>query len=256
MKSRRYWRASSLYYTISVVFVISLVFYLLRISSVECNLNNKPCPQEINQSLSYLSNTSLITLSRKKILKKVGDILPVKKVDIHFKLLNKLSLDIETLPENLSVNLFLIPSYPDLTMSRSPESSTSSVLFKKPSEEIKELSSKNTTVSYSLWSDGSLTPVATNDAKVNILITQKPEGAYLSQIYRLVQILSKYLEYEAIFAVNEDVFLSRKEQPDIITAASFEERSLLEALQSLGFLSTIKLDSKIIDLRYKNPVIR
>ena len=51
-------------------------------------------------------------------------------------------------------------------------------------------------------------------------------------------------------------FLSRPKEPDIIIGVPFDEGSLASALQSISYLATIKKDAKVIDLSFKNPIIR
>jgi hypothetical protein len=87
-------------------------------------------------------------------------------------------------------------------------------------------------------------------------VKQKPSKEYLSQLFKLMESLNRYVSVDKVFILGETVFLSRGGQPDIITSVPYDEDKLLEALQSIGFLTTMKKDPKVIDLRYKNPIIR
>lgn len=245
-----------LFFYLLAATIIILVISGLKINKIICLQNNQNCDNVYLELLNKKIGSSLLNLSFRKTVKEINLARPTSGVELHFNLFNTLLVKITTSQKPLDVNLTLVSEYPKLSMDNLPESSTSAVFFKKPSAEIKENYSDLTSTSFGLWSNGELTSAASSESKIKYFITEKPGKDVLIDLYNLINLLLQYTDPENIYIIGENVFLSRGEQPDIITSVPFEQTSLVEALQSLGFFTTIKKDTKIIDLRFKNPTIR
>lgn len=256
LRSIKYWNKKSILFSTLVVVLVLSTTRVFKVSTINCSFNGTECPNEVTVSLNSLLGKNALSLNQKKIFESVNRIRQIEDLSLHFKIFNRLEVEIKSNASNLFVDIHLISNYPSLSLNSVPESSTSAVFFIKPSEELSNLANGLKTDTFSLWPDGSLTPVATSESKIILLMTKKPDSIVVKQIYEAVNLLSKYLSYDKIYIADYDIFLSRLDLPDIIMSVPYDERSILEALQSLGYLSTIKKDNKVIDLRYKNPVIR
>ena len=243
------------FYLLAIAFIFFIVSSL-KINKIICLQNNKTCDIVYQDLLNKKVGSSLINISFRQTVKDLNMARPTSGVDVHFKLFNTLLVNITNNQKSLDVNLTLVSEYPKLSMDSLPESSTSGVFFNKPSTEIKEIFSDLASTSFSLWSNGELTPASSSEAKIKYFITEKPSTDILIDLYNLTNLLLQYTDPENIYIIDKNVFLSRSDQPDIITSVPFEQTALVEALQSLGFFTTIKKDTKIIDLRFKNPTIR
>ena len=101
-----------------------------------------------------------------------------------------------------------------------------------------------------------MSPVASAESKIKYLFTEKPTIQTVKSIYALVKLVEKYLNVDQIMILNQKIFLRQANQPDIIVNIPFDEDNLVQALQSYEYLTTIKKDTKVIDLRFKNPILR
>lgn len=236
--------------------VTSFAHYIFKIKTTECTFNDSDCPAEIAKIISSLENKNVLGINQKKVSETVSKSRPITNLSIHFKLFNKLKVEIKSTVSSIPITIYLIQKYPELSLNAISESSTSAAYFIKPSDEMDDFIKDTKYDSYSMWPDGNLAPIATSESQIILLVTSKPDNALIKQIYEAVSLFGKYLSFEKIYIIDHDIFLSRLNQPDIIITVPYDERTILEALQSLGFLSTIKKDNKVIDLRYKNPVIR
>ena len=150
----------------------------------------------------------------------------------------------------------MVSDYPPLSINSNQISTESAVFFEKPSTELNSSIDFSGFSSFNLYENGLLVPIASESSTLYFLLKQKPADETMSKIFKLLETASRYINSEKTYILGDIVFLSRSEQPDIITSVPYDEDKLLEALQSLGFLNTMKKDPKIIDLRYKNPIIR
>lgn len=237
---------------------IVLIFFLssLKLKNITCEDRGSPCSVEITNTLNRYLGTSILSLKKQSLLQDLNKIQPTKDIFLHYQSLNSIKIDLESEQRSIPINLSLVIDYPSLSFNQLPISSESAVFFQKPSTEIGSSVGGLVFTSFNLWYNGEISSSATQSSKILFLSKQKPSKEDLVAIFNLLETADKYLKVDNIYILGNVIFLSAAGQPDIITSVPYDGRSLTEALQSLGFLTTMKKDPKIIDLRYKNPIIR
>ena len=240
---------------VAVFFLLISLLSFFKIKIISCLDNGLPCSENIELTLKPILGTSALYLKQQKIFTEVSKIKPIKKLTTHYRPFNHLKIDIESENKYLPLSHSLVLGLPKLSFNTS-NSSTSAMFFQKPSLEISSIIKDLNFTNFHLWFTGDLTPVATQITNIYFLSQQKPEKQDLKSIFELLELTNKYLKADTVYILEKTVFLSREEQPDIITSVPYNRELLLEALHSLGFLTTMKTDPKIIDLIYKNPIIR
>lgn len=228
---------------------------LFVIRQIDCLLNSGPCPVEISDKLNRYLNSNVLFLNQKKLISSLKNTSPLEKINIGFKLFNTLSVKIEGRLQPLEVQTSLIATLPQLEMDHFL-GSTESATFLQPTKEIAELAKSATFTNFEFWNSGLMTPAASSESKIKYFFTQKPTPTNIKSIYSLYNLVEKYLPIEQYYLLGDRVFLRQASQPDIIVTIPFEEDSLVQVLQSFAYLTTIKKDTKVIDLRFKNPILR
>lgn len=241
--SLKYWRLLLFFLVIPLWLFLKDFF---EIKTIRCFDGNSSCSQAINGSLNHYLGESALTLKQQDLITTVNKVQPLKALKFHFLFHNTLQLAVDSEKKSLLVNFSLVSALPLVNTLDSY----------KPSLQIASISGNFQHHTFNLWSNGEITPIASSESKITFLSEHKPEKKDLEDLYQLLQVVNKYLTVENVYILGKTVFLSRTQQPDIITSVPFDEESLTEALQSLGFLTTIKEDTSVIDLRYKNPIIR
>lgn len=237
-----------------LLFVL-VVYRLFIIDRVECTLNSSPCPAEIAAKVDKHLGSNMLFLNQKELSSSVQSSFPADQISIGFKMFHTLSVKIKGGPTSVMAQLSLAKDLPVLSFDGDP-SSTDSAVFEKPTEEISRLGSAREYLNFEIWASGLMTPTASSESKIKYLFTDKPSAATVKAVFSLLRLLDKYLEVDQVWILDTRVFLSQPGQPDIIVSVPFDEDNLVQALQSLTYLTTIKKDAKVIDLRFKNPIIR
>lgn len=229
---------------------------IFQIKKIICTNNGNQCDQEFLLEINKLTSTNILFFQSKELQNRLEKIQPIKNLSTHFKPLNTIVVNIETESQHLIINYSLVTEYPSLSFNSQPVSSDSANFFVKPSTEIQTFITGTPLTSFKLWPNGKVAPVESLPSKIYYLFKQKSEAENLKEVFTLLDLVEKYTVIDNVYILGNTVFLSRASQPDIITSVSYNEASINEALQSLGFLTTMKKDPKVIDLRYKNPIIR
>ena len=241
------------------VLLIIILLYLLNslftIRRVDCSLDGKSCPEEIIQKLNRYRDSNVLLLNQKQISESLRNSLPLEKVGLGFKLFNTMQITLEGGHPPLSALVYLVRDLPVVSMD-SATGSTLSADWPRPSVEINLFSRSASSSGFNLWDSGQMTPVATEQSNISYIIAEKPDTETIKSLYRLVKLVNKYLNIETIQIVGNRVFLSQADEPDIIVSVPFDELQVSEAIKSYTYLATIKKDAKVIDLRFKNPIIR
>ena len=199
--------------------------------------------------------SNVLLLNQKQIAESLKNTFPVQSVTIGFKIFNKLNVVLEGGNTPIEAMVYLVKDIPILSMDIDPGSSESAN-WPRPSAEIALFSKAASASGFSLWGTGLMTPTSTVESTIKYIISEKPEEETVKSIYNLVRLVNKYLDIQAVYIVGHRVFLSQASQPDIIVTVPFDEGLVGEAIKSFTYLSSIKKDAKVIDLRFKNPIIR
>jgi hypothetical protein len=229
---------------------------LFTIKKINCTLNKEPCPQEIKVVVDRLLGTNSLLINQKELLSFTKAAYPIDKMKVGYQAFNTLNVELEGSSPFILADVYLVSSLPVFSMDQAPSTTDSAGWWVKPTGELEEYIATKNALGFNLWENGSMTPVATTGANIKFIFSEKPTPEIISSIFKAIKIVLKYLDVSKIYIVDRRCFLSRPEQPDIIIGVPFDEGSLSSALQSISYLATIKKDAKVIDLSFKNPIIR
>ncbi len=240
---------------LSLFLLLIAIYRLFTVKKIDCIANSAPCSSEISEKLSKNLGSNLLFINQKNIRASINSLFPVEKVDIGFKVFNTLTIRIVGQVTPLSAQVSLVQSLPILSLDNAVISSESAV-FTSPTAEIDLFNQSVEFSSFRLWDNGLMTPEASAESKLKYLLTEKPNEEKIKQLYLLINLVERYLEVDQIYVLDQRVFLRQADEPDIIVNIPFDEDNLVQALQSYEYLTTIKKDAKVIDLRFKNPILR
>lgn len=234
---------------------VFLVYNLFAIRRVSCTLNNSPCPVEIIDKLHKYEGVNVLLVNQKSLSQSLKSSFPIEKVSIGFKIFNTLSVRLDGRLSPVNIQAALLKKLPELSLDKTLVSSEAAI-FSKPSSEIDDFDNLQNFANFEIWDNGQMTPVASAESKFKYLLINKPSSESIKSLYRLIGIVEKYLSVSEFLILDQRVFLSQPDQPDIIVNIPFDEDTLVQALQSYPYLTSIKKDAKVIDLRFKNPILR
>jgi len=202
-----------------------------------------------------LLNSNALLINQKDLLASIKKIYPVEKSQIGFKIFNTLQVELTGDKKSFNIDTFLVKDLPTITMDLS-DGSTESGYWRLPTVDLDTYIATQEAYGFTLWEDGILSPAATTEGKINYIFSEKHDQEDMVEISNLLKLTDKYLNLDKIYIVNHRCFLRQSGQPDIIVYVPFDEGLLETALQSLSYLVTIKKDARVIDLSFKNPIIR
>jgi len=237
------------------IILLVLAYSFFTIKKIDCSLNNLPCTPEIVEKLNSAIGSNSIFVNQKKLIDSIKLIQPLEKHNIGFKMLNTLDVKLVGNTNSHQVEVFFVKDFPVLTFDTDRGSTISSDWI-RPSQELSLYLKENDRTYFEIWENGTLTPSASGSASIKLVINEKPTAQTVSSLYNLVRVSHKYLDLQEIIVLGNRVFLRQLDQPDIIVNIPFDEAIVTEAFQSIKNLATIKKDAKVIDLRFKNPIIR
>ncbi|HAS69101.1 TPA: hypothetical protein DCS00_02980 [Candidatus Collierbacteria bacterium] len=236
--------------------VILFLNSLFIIKKINCSFNNEVCPQEIQIVQNNLIGSNSLLINQKDLLTFFKAAYPIDKMSIGYQAFNTLNINLKGNDPYLQVDVYLVSSLPKLSMDQAPSTTDSAGWWVKPSGELESFVLTQKALGFNLWENGSMSQIATTGANISFIFIEKPTPEILSSVYKMVRLVLKYLDVSDIYTLGRRSFLSRPNEPDIIIGVPFDEGSLVSALQSLSYLATIKKDAKVIDLSFKNPIIR
>ena len=228
---------------------------LFTVRKIECVFNNDACSSAVFEKLNKYLGSNVLLINQKDISSSINSLLSVENIKIGFKVFNTLSLRLNGRLVSLNAQVSLTQELPRLSLDDVSLSSDSAE-FIKPTEEINQFNKTVNFSNFEIWDNGLMSPVASAESKIKYLFTEKPTVQTVKSVYALVKLVEKYLNADQIMILNQKIFLRQANQPDIIVNIPFDEDNLVQALQSYEYLTTIKKDTKVIDLRFKNPILR
>ncbi len=246
---------------ISLAFVLLVIIFVVgsisKIKIVECYQDSLPCPEKVQEEANTFLRRSYFTLTKDQIENHLKTSLENTDIQVSFPSIQKIIITGTSKQNFVTVNYSLIDSLPTLSFESTPTSTISAYFFDKPSTEISLWSNSQQEQSFNLWENGRLDPVSTASSKYHLFSKAKKSQESLEKIYSLIKLLEMYTyNTENYFLIENTLYLQKSGAPDIIFSTTQEADNYQKSLQSLDFLNTIKKDPKIIDLRYKNPIIR
>lgn len=239
-----------------IIVAVILVGKLFTINQVNCSFNGGECPQEIQVVFNKIIGSNSLFVNQKELLTFVKAVYPVDKMSVSYRSINTLSVDLQGTSPNIFINAYLVSTLPVLSMDQAPSSTDSAGWWVKPTGELETFVVSQKPLGFNIWENGTMTSAATAEANINYIFSSKPSPETISSIFKAIKLILKYIDVSKIYVVNNRCFLSRPNEPDIIIGVPFDEGSLSQALQSITYLATIKKDAKVIDLSFKNPILR
>ena len=236
--------------------VLTYINSLLEIKKVSCTCNHQICENDPCIEKSNYFPKSFIFFNKKKLVNTLNPGNQYQKVSVSFKFPQALVINFEETNDFLVYNQGITNSTLNLSFESAPVSTESMTPFSKPSQEIAAEVGKTKMLSFKVLPNGHATTIATEGSKIISLTTQKTESEWYQKTYRLIKLVSTYYDLEGVYLTDQDLFFYNQNKPDLLIDLQSNEEKISKALQVLGFLTTIKQDPKIIDLRYTNPIIR
>lgn len=238
---------------------LSLVFLLYntaKIKKVHCYCDGQVCEDSQCQIVSKNISGNFLNLNKRKIISELTSSGKYQRVNINAKFPNTVYVNLYATVDFLIFNSMITSELIKLSVDSPPISSESAVFFNKPSAEIVNWLKDYPLISLKIFPNGSYETVSTSSSQIYAITKEKKDLAWYKSAYTLIKTVLSYTSVSGVYFLDNNVYFAEVGKPDIIIGMDYEEQKLLKSLQSLGFLTTIKKDPKIIDLRYANPIIR
>jgi hypothetical protein len=234
------------------IIVVLLVTHqlLFTIRQTDCHLpDNSTCSVELTNFLSTQKGKSLFLVNKKKLVSSLQELSPASQIQLELSLPGKLTLNIKSI-QPLAVSVFLNYLEPSLSLD-----SSRSANLKSPLGELDSFVSSLSGQVYNLFPSGELVPGG-EASSIKLLFSQKPPQQKLKQIFILIATINHALPITKGYHLNNSLYLASTNLPDIIINSNSSVEELSGSLQAIPSLAKIKEGIKIIDLRFKHPVIR
>ena len=239
-----------------VIPVLFLLNNLFVIKKIDCSLNDQPCPEDTLKVINRFLGTNSLFVNQKELVAGIKAVYPIDTASVSFKMFNTLKVSLQGTRPFIQADVYLVKDLPVLSMDQAPSTTDSAGWWIRPSTDLQNYVNDKEALGFDLWNNGAMTSIATVGANLSYIFSAKPNADTVASVYKLVDLVSKYLTISKIYIVDDRGFLSQTGQPDIIVTVPFDEVSLKQALQSMSYLVTIKKDAKVIDLSFKDPIIR
>lgn len=233
-----------------------LLFFGFSIKKTECLCDGLSCQQQVCDEIKKNIPKSIFILNSNKVKNKLTQLSHYKNIDIKFVFPQKIQVKLADIDSSLIFNITLVDRKPSLSIDLPPVSSESSPVYNKPGVDLANQHDQYQYLTVQVYADGHHQTVASASSNITAFIHQKKNDDWFEKAYQRIQAVLMYRQADQVYILDNDLYFITLNQPDLIVSLVSEEDNLLKALQSLGFLTTIKQDSKIIDLRYANPIIR
>lgn len=233
-----------------------LLVNFAKIKNVYCYCDGQVCEEDLCQQAKKTIGKNLITLNKKNLSKELALGRKYQKIDLKNKGLDTLIVEFHSAVDFLVFNSTVMPNKPTLSINSSPVASDSTVFFNKPSVEIADWLKNSQLVSFKIYPDGFFEATSTTSSQIFTATLEKKDFSWYKSAYDLIKIVLSHADISNVYFLDNNVYFAQVGQPDIIINMEYDEQRLIKSLQSLRFITTIKKDPKIIDLRYANPIIR
>lgn len=124
-----------------------------------------------------------------------------------------------------------------------------------PISQLNSYESSLSAQNFNLFPGGDLLP-GKDDSNIKLIFSEKPSQQKLKQIFILITTIHHTLPITQGYLLKDNLYLASKNLPDIIINSNSSAEELSKALQLVPSLAKIKKETKIIDLRFKHPIIK
>lgn len=251
-----YFKKRSLFIWPLLVIFILFVSDLTKIKNIHCYCDGQICEVAVcGSALGYIGK-NFLTLNKARVISNLNTNGNYQKINIKSSSLNTITVDFYSSSDFFIFNSMITSEKLKLSVDSPPLSSDSAVFFNKPSSEILDRVKNYQTLSIKVFPGGSYETVSTASSQIYALTQEKKDSAWYKSAYELIKIVLAYTSVSGIYFLDNTVYFAQIGQPDIVISMDYEADRIIKSLQSMRFLTTIKKDPKIIDLRYTNPIIR
>lgn len=223
----------------------------LVVRSLECRYGQNDCPEPIITIISHYQGRSILRLNQNQIKKDVLATGWGQNSTLTFTLSGRLRLYLE--PVSLA---FPIVGYWGGTLpSLSLDSATNSAELLAPALEIKIFLASQSGQRFQITSTGLLIK-SESDSPIAIVGKNRFDDDQLSKVFLWIKELSyQEIKFKSLFFLENIVIVEALSPPDIIFNLLDNPGKQIAALQEIKKAATIK-DTKVIDFRYTNPILR
>ena len=245
---------------IPAILVLLLVIVVgkqaLTIHKIKCTVNDRVCPREIEGVLYHLADTNYFIVNKKELTWAIEQLFPVDSLELNFSYPNTLVVRLSGVQEAYPLQVYQVQELPNLSLDIFA-TSTESAEWRRPVSEIRQFGESLEGSPQKIWENGTLTPdISTGSGQVKLFYTKIPSEDHLTKMYRIITLALRYLENPQIYILNDRLFLSQENLPDIIVYADSTLSNVEMSLQSLDYLVTIKKDARVLNLSFKHPIIK
>lgn len=238
------------------LFVLIFSYNLTQIKNIYCYCDGQICQDDNCQNIHKLIGKNLLSLNKKRVIDKLNQSGKYQKITISTKSVNTVVVDFHSTVDFFIFNSTITPEQLKLSLDSPPVSSDSAAVFNKPSLEISEWLKSNPFLSLKIYPNGFYEITSTASSQIFAITKDKKDTIWYKKAFKLIKTVLSYADVSGVYFLDNNVYFAQVGQPDIIVSIDYQEEKLLKSLQSMRFLTTIKKDPKIIDLRYTNPIIR
>ncbi len=251
-----YFKKRSIFTWPLLVIFILVVSDLTKIKNIHCYCDGQICEVAVCGAARGYIGKNFLTLNKAKAISNLNVNGNYQKINIRSSSLNTVTLDFYSSVDYFIFNSMITAEKLKLSVDSPPPSSDSAAFFNRPSSEILDRIKNYQTLSIKVFPGGSHETVSTTSSQVYALTQEKKDSVWYKTAYELIKIVLAYTSVSGIYFLDNTVYFAQVGQPDIIISMDYEADKIIKSLQSVRFLTTIKKDPKIIDLRYANPIIR
>lgn len=237
-----------------ILLVVSISF--IKVKNVYCYCDGQVCEESVCNATKNQIGNNLLTLNKRRLERNLNSGGKYQKIAIEVKPLNTVTVNFHSVSDFFVFNSTITTQKIPLSINNPPPSSDSAAFFNKPSVEIAEWLKDLQLISIKIFPSGQQETVSTTSSQIFAITADKKDSDWYKLAHQLIKKVLAYANVSGVYFIDNNVYFAQVGQPDIIVSMDYDEEKLTKSLQSLGFLTTIKKDPKIIDLRYTNPIIR
>jgi len=241
----------------SGLILVVIIYFLSRsliIKTLVCRVNGEICSQEILDIFRPLIGGNISSVRKNNLEWSLKQIFPLENLKYNFSYPNTLEITMTGNDDGYEVTGYQVSALPNLTFD---SLSTESGSITSPSREIKSFINGLVGNPGKIWMSGDITPDSSSpSANIHHVYTHLPSSGTVSAIFKIITLVSRYIENSVIYIWEDRVFLSHDYLPDIIIYVDADLADVESSLQSLDFLVTIKKDAKVLNLSFKHPIIK
>jgi len=229
------------------------------VKQIKCRINNGVCSREIEGILWHLSDSNYFSIDRKELHWAISQMFPVEKLAYNFSYPNTLEVNIDGAQDAYSIQSFQTVLLPPLSLDLFG-ASTESAQWRRPIPEIENFVDElEGGTSQKMWENGILTSdtsTATVSGQITHIFTSIPSSDQVRNMYKIISLSNRYLDKPKIYIMDDRIFLSAGDLPDIMINVDSPLENVEMSLQSMNFLVTIKKDARVFNLSFKHPIIK